>query len=105
MTIAFCQFLSVWKAKKKWFEIEYNYEKIPTDVLAKYDQTFKKPLSRLHLPQKNNFIPRSLEAVFVEEEPAAEPRLILNDQGVRLGTREVSTSQDTKTSTRTIEAN
>ncbi len=84
ITVASQSFPGDWEHKEKWFGTEYKSGKIPADLLAEFDQAIKTLLPKLHLPRENEFIPRNLEAVLTEEEPAPEPRLIRNDLGARV---------------------
>jgi insulysin len=84
MTVASRQFPGVWNQKEKWYGTEYTYEKIPADLLDEINQAFKNPLPELHLPRENEFIPRNLEAVIMDEELVSEPRLIRNDGVARV---------------------
>lgn len=73
-----------WDSKEKWYGTEYRYEKIPSDVMAKFEAALHTPsgkrIPELHLPHKNSFLPSRLE---VEKrdvlQPALGPRLLRND--------------------------
>ncbi|KAI9783379.1 MAG: Insulinase (Peptidase M16) [Geoglossum umbratile] len=78
-----------WDQKEKWYGTEYRVEKIPADFLQEIkragESTSKDRLPELHLPHKNEFIPTKLE---VEKKDVAEPlkypKLIRNDESVRI---------------------
>jgi insulysin len=75
--------------KEKWYGTEYKIEKIPTDVRSAIRRALESgPSERpaeLHLPHKNEFIPTRLSVEKKEvAEPAKTPKLIRNDDGLRL---------------------
>jgi len=75
--------------KEKWYGTEYKVEKIPQEFLRQLEHVMKAAASErpseLHLPHKNEFIPTRLE---VEKrdilQPALEPKLIRNEQALRV---------------------
>ncbi|KAF2705769.1 LuxS/MPP-like metallohydrolase [Pleomassaria siparia CBS 279.74] len=76
-----------WDQKEKWYGTEYKSEKIPEDFLAEIREAFENPTrpAELHFPHKNQFIPNRLEVEKKEiKEPAKTPKIIRNDEGVRL---------------------
>ncbi|KAI9822691.1 MAG: Insulinase (Peptidase M16) [Pycnora praestabilis] len=75
--------------KEKWYGTEYKSERIPEDFLAEVKKaaaiTAETRLPDLHLPHKNEFIPTKLEVERKEtENPLKAPKLIRNDEGVRV---------------------
>ncbi|KAF2845137.1 a-pheromone processing metallopeptidase-like protein Ste23 [Plenodomus tracheiphilus IPT5] len=76
-----------WDQKEKWYGTEYKQERIPHDFLAELQKAFesKDRPSELHFPHKNEFIPNRLDVEKKEvEQPAKEPKLIRNDENVRI---------------------
>ena len=66
------------------YETEYRTEKIPGTLLSELTKAFEaragQRLAKLHLPEKNPFIPSSFDVEKKEvKEPAKAPRLIRND--------------------------
>lgn len=78
-----------WDQKEKWYGTEYRVEKIPTDVQsgirkALHSSAKERP-EALHLPHKNEFVPTRLDVEKKEvKEPAKTPRLLRNDDKMRL---------------------
>ena len=75
--------------KEKWYGTEYRIEKIPTEVSSAIRKALESNASErpteLHLPHKNEFIPTRLSVEKKEvAEPAKTPKLIRNDDGMRL---------------------
>jgi insulysin len=75
--------------KEKWYGTEYRMEKIPTDVSSAIRKALESSASErpaeLHLPHKNEFIPTRLSVEKKEVvEPAKTPKLIRNDDGLRM---------------------
>jgi insulysin len=75
--------------KEKWYGTDYRIEKIPTDVSSAIRKALESSSSErpaeLHLPHKNEFIPTRLSVEKKEVvEPAKTPKLIRNDDGLRL---------------------
>jgi insulysin len=76
--------------KEKWYGTEYRIEKIPTDFQSEIRKALESSSSErpaeLHLPHKNEFIPTRLNVEKKEEvaEPAKTPKLIRNDDTLRL---------------------
>ncbi|KAJ8068539.1 hypothetical protein OCU04_004089 [Sclerotinia nivalis] len=89
MQISSQTFPDGWDSKEKWYGTEYKYEKIPADFLEEIKKaaTSKKGerFPELHLPHVNEFIPTRLEVEKKEiETPAISPKLIRNDDSVRV---------------------
>lgn len=77
-----------WDKREKWYGTEYRYEKISNALMAELNEaatrTREHRVPELHLPHKNNFIPKKLEVERKEvTEPAPAPRVIRNDPAVR----------------------
>ncbi|KAI9852489.1 MAG: Insulinase (Peptidase M16) [Thelocarpon superellum] len=75
--------------KERWYGTEYRNEQIPADFLEEIqrvaDGHCRSDLPELYLPGKNEFIPTKLEVEKKEvAEPLKAPRLIRNDEGVRI---------------------
>ena len=75
--------------KEKWYGTDYRIEKIPTDVRSAIRRALESSSSErppeLHLPHRNEFIPTRLSVEKKEvAEPAKTPKLIRNDDGLRL---------------------
>jgi insulysin len=75
--------------KEKWYGTEYRIEKIPTDVSFAIRKALESSASErpaeLHLPHRNEFIPTRLSVEKKEVvEPAKTPKLIRNDDGLRM---------------------
>ncbi|EXJ84618.1 insulysin [Capronia epimyces CBS 606.96] len=78
-----------WDHKEKWYGTEYKVDSIPTDVLSEVRKALASPgnhaIEDLHLPHKNEFIPTQLDVEKTEvKEPAKTPKLLRNDDVVRL---------------------
>lgn len=78
-----------WDQKEKWYGTEYKVEKIPTDVLSEVRKALSPSQTgipkELHLPHKNEFIPTKLDVEKLDiKEPATAPKLLRNDELVRL---------------------
>lgn len=87
MTIVSQDFPGGWDRKEKWYGTEHKVEKIPEDLLSEIQAAFesKERPAELHLPHKNEFIPNRLEVEKKEvEQPTKEPKLIRNDDNVRI---------------------
>jgi len=72
---------------EKWYGTEYTVEKIPADFLAELREAAsgKQRPSDLFLPMKNEFIPLKLDVEKKEtKEPATAPKLIRNEDNVRV---------------------
>lgn len=78
-----------WDQKEKWYGTEYRIE----DVSAPFRETLKRALEstaeeipkELHLPHKNDFVPTQLTVERKPvEEPTKVPKLIRNDDAIRL---------------------
>lgn len=87
MTIISQDFPGDWDKKEKWYGTEYKIEKIPNAFLAEITETFESKTrpAELHFPHKNEFIPKRLDVEKKEvEQPSKEPKLIRNDDNVRI---------------------
>lgn len=78
-----------WDKKEKWYGTDYKVEKISTDFASDIgkalQKTSKDRLPTLHLPHKNEFIPTRLTVEKKEvNEPAKAPKLIRDDEGMRV---------------------
>ena len=76
-------------SRERWYGTEYRSEKIPQDLLDEIrtatDCIAHASSPDLHLPARNEFIPTKLEVEKKEvATPATTPRLIRNDEKVRL---------------------
>ncbi len=75
--------------KEKWYGTDYKLEKIPTDLSSKIRMALESSAndrpSALHLPHKNEFVPTRFNVERKEvAEPAKTPKLIRNDDRLRL---------------------
>jgi insulysin len=78
-----------WDQKERWYGTEYKVERVPADVLSEVRKALSNQESDripdLHLPHKNEFIPTNLEVEKIEvKEPAKAPKLLRNDDKLRL---------------------
>lgn len=77
-----------WNQREKWYGTEYKVDRIPDSVISEIRQALSEPSQRpseLFLPHKNEFIPSRLEVEKVDvKEPAKAPRLLRDDDHVRL---------------------
>ena len=78
-----------WNQKEQWYGTDYKVEKIPTDFSSEIRKALASSAAErpeaLHLPHKNEFIPTRLTVERKEiEEPAKAPKLIRNDDAMRL---------------------
>ena len=76
-------------SKEQWYGTEYKYEKIPHDFMQALVDAAKAPAGKrpaeLHLPAKNEFVPQRLDVEKKEvAEPLASPKLIRNEENVRM---------------------
>ncbi|KAK5386061.1 metalloprotease [Exophiala xenobiotica] len=83
------EYPGTWSEKEKWYGTEYKVESIPTDVLSGVRKALSSPQNEtpkeLHLPHKNEFIPTKLDVEKLDvKEPAKTPKLLRNDDLVRL---------------------
>ncbi|KIX04387.1 uncharacterized protein Z518_05255 [Rhinocladiella mackenziei CBS 650.93] len=83
------EFPGEWDQKEKWYGTEYRVEKIPTGVLSEVRQALSASthdtIKELHLPHKNEFIPTKLDVEKADvKEPAKTPKLLRNDDVIRL---------------------
>uniref|UniRef100_A0A0B7KQ84 Uncharacterized protein n=1 Tax=Bionectria ochroleuca TaxID=29856 RepID=A0A0B7KQ84_BIOOC len=88
MTIVSQKFPGDWDKKEKWYGTEYRYEKLSEDLLQSFETAFTIPSEdrcpELHLPHKNNFIPKELEVGRKDVlQPAIAPKLLRNDSLAR----------------------
>lgn len=89
LTVVSQSFPGDWDQKEKWYGTEYRVEAIPSDFLASVRQaaesTPENRIPDLHLPHRNEFIPTKLNVDKREWlEPLKAPKLIRNDETVRL---------------------
>lgn len=75
--------------KERWYGTEYAVRKLPAEVLSELEKTLqngaKDRPEGLHLHHKNEFIPTRLDVEKKEVvEPATAPKLIRNDDTMRL---------------------
>lgn len=75
--------------KEKWYGTDYKVEQIPTDLSSEIrkalESSSKDRPAALHLPHKNEFIPTRFSVEKKEvAEPAKTPKLIRNDDSLRL---------------------
>ena len=89
ITLVSQQYPGKWNKKEKWYGTEYDYEKIPEDLLKDIEAAAKEPAasrpSDLHMPSTNKFIPERLDVERKEvSEPLKAPKLLRNDDGIRL---------------------
>lgn len=78
-----------WPLKEKWYGTEYKVEDMPTDFRKELGATVSAPASsrpsELYLPGKNEFVPQRLDVEKKEvDRPATTPKLIRNDENVRV---------------------
>lgn len=78
-----------WGEREKWYGTEYKVDQIPTHVLSDVRQALSasgpEPIQELHLPHKNEFIPTKLDVEKADiKEPAKTPKLLRNDDVIRL---------------------
>ena len=88
-TLVSQQYPGKWNKKEKWYGTEYDYENIPADLLKDIEAAAKEPSnvrpSDLHMPNPNEFIPERLDVERKDvSEPLKAPKLVRNDDGVRL---------------------
>jgi len=87
LTVVSQDFPGDWDKKEKWYGTEHKVEKIPEDFLSEIQAAFesKERPKELHFPHKNEFIPSRLDVEKKEVgEPAKMPKLIRNDENVRI---------------------
>lgn len=78
-----------WNEKEKWYGTDYRVQKIPVELQTDFRKALEaSPQERpadLHLPHKNEFIPTRLDVEKLDiKEPAKTPRLLRNDDQMRL---------------------
>lgn len=77
-----------WDQKEKWYGTDYKVDKIPESVVDEIRQALNADKTRpaeLHLPHKNEFIPTRLDVEKLDvKEPARAPKLLRDDESVRL---------------------
>ena len=78
-----------WDKKEKWYGTDYAVASIPTEVLSEVRKALtcsgNDTTKELHLPHKNEFIPTKLDVEkTIVKEPAKTPKLLRNDDMVRL---------------------
>ncbi|KAF2125491.1 insulin-degrading enzyme [Dothidotthia symphoricarpi CBS 119687] len=87
MVVVSQEFPGGWDRKEKWYGTEHKVEKLSKDFLDEIKQAFesKSRPAELHFPHKNEFIPTRLDVEKKEVEvPSKEPKLIRNDENVRI---------------------
>jgi insulysin len=87
MTIVSQDFPGGWDRKEKWYGTEHKVEKLSEEFLAEIKTVFesKERSAELHFPHKNEFIPNRLDVEKKEvAQPNKEPKLIRNDENVRI---------------------
>lgn len=89
LTLVSQTFPGDWDQKEKWYGTEYRVEAIPSELQASIRQaaesTSKNRIPDLHLPHPNEFIPTKLSVAKREGvEPLKAPKLIRNDEAVRV---------------------
>ncbi|KAF7511556.1 hypothetical protein GJ744_004144 [Endocarpon pusillum] len=75
--------------KEKWYGTEYTVQDIPKDLLSELHKSWQSGVrerpKELHLPHKNEFIPTRLDVEKKDKaEPATAPKLIRNDEMMRV---------------------
>lgn len=75
--------------KEKWYGTEYTVQRIPAETLLELEESTQNGVrdrpEGLHLPHKNEFIPTRLDVEKKDvAEPATAPKLIRNDDIMRL---------------------
>ncbi|KAF2673613.1 LuxS/MPP-like metallohydrolase [Microthyrium microscopicum] len=89
ITVVSQNYPGTWDKKEAWYGTEYSYQPWPKDfkkmiIDAAGARSADRP-SQLHLPHKNEFIPTRLDVEKKEVlTPAIAPKLIRNDQYVRI---------------------
>ena len=89
VTLVSQDFPGDWDKKEKWYGTEYKIQKIEHDFATEMKKaatsTKNDRIADLHLPLPNDFIPSKLTVEKKEiEEPAKTPKLIRNDENVRI---------------------
>jgi insulysin len=89
MVIVSQDFPGDWDQKEKWYGTEYKTERLSKEFLDELKKavqsTAKERPQELHFPHPNEFIPTRLEVERKEvERPARSPKLIRNDENVRI---------------------
>jgi insulysin len=82
--VASQKFPGAWDQKEAWYGTEYTLEKIPADFLTEIERAFTTGSPEFHMPLPNLFIPRHLELKNGIKESPKEPKLIRNNNGVRV---------------------
>ena len=75
--------------KEKWYGTEYAVQKLPAELLTELEKSLQSGVKdrpdSLHLPHRNEFVPTRLDVEKKEvNEPAKAPKLIRNDDTMRL---------------------
>lgn len=78
-----------WNQKEKWYGTEYKVDKLTPEFRSEIAAALRSKASErpaeLHLPHKNEFIPTRLDVEKVDvTEPTKTPKLIRNDDTIRL---------------------
>ena len=89
LTIVNQEYPGDWTEKEKWYGTEYRIENVLEDLKTSLRSTLNGSRAEippeLHLPHKNEFIPSNLTVERKEvAEPLKAPKLIRNDEAVRL---------------------
>lgn len=77
-----------WNQKERWYGTDYKVEKLDDSIITQIRQALASDPTRpkeLHLPHKNEFIPTKLDVEKADvNEPAKAPKLLRDDEHVRL---------------------
>lgn len=78
-----------WDQKEKWYGTEYRTERMSKELMKDLEEAYESSASRrpadLHMPEHNDFIPTRLEVDTKKlEQPLTHPKLIRNDDSVRV---------------------
>ena len=89
LTIVSQQYPGDWDQKEKWYGTEYRIDAISDDLKATVQRVLTNSRdevpTELHLPHRNEFIPSNLTVEKKQvDEPLKAPKLIRNDEYVRL---------------------
>jgi len=89
LTIVSQTFPGNWDQKEKWYGTEYKIEMVPEDLQGQVREAIKSTSNErpkdLHLPHKNEFVPKNVSVEKKEvAEPAKAPTLVRNEPGLRL---------------------
>ncbi|KAI6246750.1 putative zinc protease [Erysiphe necator] len=78
-----------WDRKEKWYGAEYTFKNISDSFLSEiktaYNSTAKERLPELHMPQKNQFIPKNLNVEIKSiKEVSLSPKIICENDLLRV---------------------